>query len=97
MNYLLNYGFTKEQIKELKDRYNDSIIEFISDNENFIVEKIEYLRQEGITKVYELMMENIRIFLETTVALKEKMKKIKEKNLSAKSAFMILAYDIDYK
>ena len=97
MNYLLNYGFTKEQIKELKDRYNDSIIEFISDNENFIVEKIEYLRQEGITKVYELMMENIRIFLETTVALKEKMKKIKEKDLSAKSAFMILAYDIDYK
>ncbi len=97
MNYLLNYGFTKEQIKELKDRYNESIIEFISDNENFIVEKIEYLRQEGITKVYELMMENIRIFLETTVALKEKMKKIKEKNLSAKSAFMILAYDIDYK
>ena len=97
MNYLLNYGFTKEQIKELKDRYNDSIIEFISDNENFIVEKIEYLRQEGITKVYELMMDNIRIFLETTVALKEKMKKIKEKNLSAKSVFMILAYDIDYK
>lgn len=97
MDYLLNYGFTKEQIKELKDRYNDSIIEFLSNNENFIVEKIEYLKQEGITKVYELMMENIRIFLETTVALKEKMKKIKEKNLSPKAAFIILAYNNDYR
>ena len=94
MNYLLDYGFNEEQIKELKERYNDSIIKFITENQNFITEKIEYLRDEGITKIYELMMLNIRIFLETTVALKNKMQKIKEKKLSPKSAFIILSENI---
>ena len=77
MNYLKKYNISQTQINELKDFYNEGIISFLSGNEEFIEEKIEYLQNEGFTLLYEMLKNNIKIFLETTIALRKKIEKMK--------------------
>lgn len=72
MEYLKRYGLKEEEIEKIKEKYNDWIIKFIIENEEFVTETIEYLYSENIKIIYYLMINNIQIFLETKVALKEK-------------------------
>ncbi len=78
MEYLKRYGLKEEEIEKIKEKYNDWIIKFIIENEEFVTETIEYLYSENIKIIYYLMINNIQIFLETKVALKEKIESLGE-------------------
>ena len=89
MNYLKKYGIKKEEIQELREMYNDGIIRFITENELFISEKCEYLKEQNYY-IYPILKNNIKIFLEIMPALKNKIKKMKERQYSNKQIQMIL-------
>lgn len=89
MNYLKKYGITQEEILELKEIYNENIINFISKNEIFITEKLKYLKNEGYI-IYPILKNNIRIFLEMMSVLKKKMIIMEEKGFSKKQIQMVL-------
>ncbi|MDR0978894.1 MAG: hypothetical protein LBL91_03010 [Lachnospiraceae bacterium] len=91
MEYLKKFKITDKQIKYLKDKYNKSIISFISENEIFVTETIEYLYSENIDCIFLLLDNNIRIFLETKIALKKKIEELKMKNYSIKAIIASLA------
>ena len=84
MEYLQKYGITKEQIDNLKDRYNDGIIKFIEENESFITSIVDYLYEEDIKCIYLLMINNIKIFLETPIFLKRSIEEMKKNGLNRK-------------
>ncbi len=90
MEYLKRYGLKEEEIEKIKEKYNDWIIKFIIENEEFVTETIEYLYSENIKIIYYLMINNIQIFLETKVALKEKIEIFKEQGLTRKKIQMKL-------
>lgn len=90
MEYLKNYGFTEEQIHKIEDKYNEGIINFIKENEEFITNTIEYLYSENIKCIYLLMINNIKIFLETQFALQTKIEEMKRKGLKTKKIQMKL-------
>lgn len=90
MEYLKKYGLKEEEIQNIKEKYNDWIIEFIEKNEEFVTETIDYLYSEGIKVIYYLMINNIQIFLETKVALKEKIENFKAQGLTIKKIQMKL-------
>ena len=90
MNYLRKFDFTEENIQTLKEVYNENIIEFISQNEIFITETINYLYSENIRCIYLLMRNNIKLFLETKIALKNKIDSFKLKGYNYKSIAMLL-------
>lgn len=89
MNYFKKYGITQEEILELKERYNENIINFISKNEIFINEKLEYLNKEKYI-IYPILKNNIRIFLEMTSVLKKKVAIMEERGFSKKQIQIIL-------
>ena len=89
MNYLKKYGITEEEILELKEMYNENIIKFIEENELFITEKLEYLKNEEYI-IYPILKNNIRIFLEMTYVLKRKIANMNEKGFSKKQIQMVL-------
>lgn len=89
MNYLKKYGITQQEIIELEESYNENIIKFIKENEIFITEKLEYLKNENYI-IYPILKNNIRIFLELISELKRKVKIMKEKGFSKKQIQMIL-------
>ncbi len=84
MDYLKKYGLTEEQIANLKDRYNDGIINFLEENNVFVINTIEYLYSENIKCIYLLMINNIKIFLETKVALERRIKEMKKNGMDKK-------------
>lgn len=90
MEYLKKYGLTDEQIQKLKNKYNEQIIQFITENDTFVENTIEYLYSEDIKCIYWLMINNIKIFLETQVALKKKIEEFKKYGLSIKEIQMEL-------
>ena len=89
MEFLEKYGISKEAILELKEMYNEGIINFIIKNPIFISEKCEYLKQHNYY-IYPILKSNIKIFLESLTALKGKVNKMNEKNYSRKQIQMIL-------
>jgi hypothetical protein len=90
MEYLKKYGLKEEEIEKIKEKYNDWIIKFITENEEFVTETIEYLYSENIKIIYYLMINNIQIFLETKIALREKIEGLKEQGLPRKKIQMEL-------
>lgn len=90
MDYLKEYGVTKEQIEKLKDKYNDAIISFIEENKDFVTNTIKYLYSENIKSIYLLMINNIQVFLETQVVLQRKIEEMKKQGLNAKEIQMEL-------
>ena len=89
MNYLKKYGITQEEIAELKEMYNEHIINFIKENKVFITEKLEYLKNENYI-IYPILKNNIRIFLEIIQELERKIAIMKERGFSHKQIQMIL-------
>ena len=89
MNYFKNYGITEEEIQELKERYNESICEFLIENELFICKKLDYLRKKEYN-IYPILENNIKIFLEIMPVLERKIEKLEKKNFNKKQIQMIL-------
>lgn len=89
MKYLKEYGISEKQIKELKERYNDGIIDFLANEEIFVRQALDFLKEKNFL-IYPIFENNIKIFLETTVTLKNKIKKMEEKGYSNKTMQMIL-------
>lgn len=90
MEYLKKYGITDEQIEKIKKNYSVEICEFLSKNSQFVENTINYLYSENIKCIYWLMINNIKIFLETQVALKNKIEEYKRYGLSTKEIQMEL-------
>ena len=89
MKYLKKYGITEDEIKELEDFYNENIIKFLKENEIFITEKLDYLKEEGYN-IYPILKDNIKVFLEIITAMERKIEKMKEKNFSKKEIQEVL-------
>ena len=89
MNYLKEYNITHEEIEELKDRFNENIIKFLEENEMFIKEKLDYLKEQNFI-IYPILKDNIKIFLEMDFVLKRKIENMKNKNFNNKQIQMIL-------
>lgn len=95
MNYLKEYNISEEEIKELQDRFNEGIIKFLKENDIFIREKLDFLKEQNY-KIYPILENNIKIFLEIMPELERKIKKMEEKNFSKKQIQMILMNEILY-
>ena len=89
MNYLKKYNISEEEINDLKEIYNDNIIKFLNENEIFIEEKLEFLKNENYI-IYPILENNIKIFLEIMPELERKIEEMKSKNFSKKQIQMIL-------
>ena len=84
MEYLKNYGITQLNIDKIKSKYNNEIISFLENNEEFVIDTIEYLYSENIKNIYLLIINNIKIFLETSLSLKNKIESLKQLKLNRK-------------
>lgn len=90
MEYLKKYDITDIQIQNLKDKYNEGIVSFFENNGEIIEEKLNYLQNEKIVLLYEVIYNNIKIILEEIIELKRKINKMKLQNISIKAMNMIL-------
>ena len=75
MEYLKKYDINQDQIMKLKSRYNDRIIDFLT---------------EESYKIYPILENNIKLFLEEMFVLQNKIRKMEEKGYSKKAIQMIL-------
>ena len=91
MEYLKEYDITENQIQSLKEKYNSGIIEFVEQNKEFIKVKLDYLKEEKVVLLYEIIYNNIKLFLEELSELKRKMEIMKKQNISIKAINMILS------
>ena len=89
MKYLEEYRISEQQIINLKERYNDGIIEFLTNEEIFVKQALDFLKEKDFL-IYPILENNIKVFLETTVFLKKKVEKMEKRGLSKKSIQMIL-------
>lgn len=89
MEYLKKYNISQEEIEELKEYFNEGIIDFMKTQREFIAEKCEYLLNKNFL-LYPILKNNIKIFLETIIPLKIKVKKMENKGYSKKTIQMIL-------
>lgn len=90
LEYLKKYGFKDLEIQKLRVRYNQGIIKFIEENETIVIDIIDYLYSEKIKVIYALMMNNIKIFLETQLTLKMKIENMKSQGLNLQEIQMKL-------
>jgi len=89
MIYLKEYDIKENDIRHMQERYNDNIINFFKENEDFIREKLDCLISEKYL-IMPIINGNIKIFLELTSELKRKLKIMKEHKYSHKMIQMIL-------
>ncbi|MCI9177865.1 MAG: hypothetical protein HFJ28_04770 [Clostridia bacterium] len=94
MEYLKKYGLTSEEIQKIKQKYSKEIIKFIVKNEIFVTDTIEYLYSKNIKCIYLLMINNIKLFLETKIALQEKIRQMEIKGYKTKTIQMALLQKI---
>lgn len=47
MEYFENYGVNKQQINELKEKYNEGIIEFLTNEEIFVKQTLDFLKKKN--------------------------------------------------
>ena len=90
MDYLKEYDITENQIQSIREKYNSGIINFLEENNEFIEEKLDYLQKENFVLLYEVIYNNIKIFLEEISELKRKIEKMKEQRISIKAMNMAL-------
>ena len=90
MEYLKKYDITDTQIQNIRDRFNCGIIGFLEENDEFIEEKLIYLQKEKFVLLYEVMYNNVKIFLEEISELENKVEKMKKQKISLKAMNMIL-------
>lgn len=89
MEYLKKYNISQEQIEEIKENFNEGIVEFIQTEILFITEKCEYLSNKNFL-IYPILKSNIKVFLETIIPLKAKVEKMEKEGFSKKAMQMVL-------
>ncbi len=89
MEYMKDYNISEKDIEELKDKYNEAIIEFLISEKEFIMEKLKYLTERKYL-IYPILANNIKIFLEEMKPLKNRIKKMEDRGYSKKTIQMIL-------
>ena len=89
MEYLKDYGFETEDLKNIEKKYNENIIIFINENEIYLRETLEYLKEKqfNIKKIFD---DNICIILENSYSLKDKVEYLTAKGLSYDQIEIIL-------
>ena len=92
MEYLKMYNISQQQIEELEDKYNDGIIDFLISEKEFIIKKLEYLKERNYL-LFPILENNIKIFLEELKTLQKKIEKMENKGYSKKTIQMILMND----
>ena len=92
MEYLKMYNISQQQIEELEDKYNDGIIDFLISEKEFIIKKLEYLKERNYL-LFPILENNIKIFLEEMKTLQKKIEKMENKGYSKKTIQMILMND----
>lgn len=78
-----------KQIQELKDKYNDRIINFFKEQKEFIIEKLKYLNEREYF-IYPILSNNIKVFLEEMKPLQKKIEKMEHNGYSKKAIQMVL-------
>ncbi len=89
MEYMKEYGITNDQIEEIKDIYNENIIDFLEQEKGFVLEKFTYLTNNNLL-IYPILKNNIKIFLEIIRPLKYKIEKMKERGYNKKMIQIVL-------
>ena len=75
IDFLKDYGIKNETIDELNNKYFDSMLFNINNNELEIAKIINYFKTLGITCIDELLIENTELFLLTFDEVKTKITK----------------------
>ena len=83
MEYLEKYNISKKEIEEIKEVFNEEIVDFLNTQREFVIEKCEYLLNKKFF-LYPILKNNIKIFLETIIQLENKVKKMESKGYSKK-------------
>ena len=61
MEYFEKYGVSKQEIIDLKEKYNDKIIGFLTDEEIFVKQTLNFLKVKNL-KIYPILENNIKVF-----------------------------------
>lgn len=62
MEFLINNGFTTDEVKEILNKYDSDTIDTFLFNQDNVEEVISYLKEYGIKDIPKLMLERIDIF-----------------------------------
>ena len=62
MQFLIENGFKKSTIEKLQEKYDESILDVVSLEEENVKEVINYLKQIGIQNIEDLMIYQIELF-----------------------------------
>ena len=63
MKFLESVGFSKEEIKELKNSIADVMIETLKKNKRLVKANIEYLKDLGVKNIHEIFFNYYELFL----------------------------------
>lgn len=62
MQFLIENGFKKSTIEKLQEKYDESILDVVSLEEENVIEVINYLKQIGIQNIEDLMIYQVELF-----------------------------------
>ena len=73
MEFLLNYGLGENDIKEIKENNDDSIIRNVELNKKNVIEVLEYLKEIGVNdaSIKDLFLHQIGLFHRTKKEISE--------------------------
>ncbi len=71
MNFLLEYGISKETIEKIKNNHEDSIIFYCLTQKDNIREVINYLTSIKVTTIDTLLINRLELFLLPVERVKE--------------------------
>ncbi len=89
LDYMIKYDISKDEIFELENLFNENIINFLNENEDFIEEKLDYLKKNKYI-IYPIIKNNLKVFLENFNVLEEKIEKLEKLGYTHKSIQIIL-------
>lgn len=62
MNFLIEYGVSKETIKKIKENHEESIIFYILSFKDNVVEVIKYLQSVNVEAIDDLLINRLELF-----------------------------------
>lgn len=62
MNFLIEYGVSKETIKKIKENHEESVIFYILSFKDNVVEVIKYLQSVNVEAIDDLLINRLELF-----------------------------------
>lgn len=81
MDYLKNYGFTKEDIKDIYDNLDEEDVHELIIHEDRIINILNYLKSIGITNLKEIIRCRTELFYISSSIIKRAFASCNEKNI----------------